>query len=82
MAKRTLQQQLIDALLKRGSVVVPSKTRKYVTLTRLTPTKEGKPTYYFVGKAGALRYGVNSTSSFAASDTFKYKLLCEVAESR
>jgi hypothetical protein len=73
MPKQTLQERYVAALEARGCRKVVAKTRKYVTLTR--NMVDGKPTYYFVGKSGAVRYGRNATDSFAASDKFKAALL-------
>ena len=46
-------------------------SRKYVTLKR----PDGD--FYFVGKAGALRFGKSVTGSMAAPDDFKKRLLEE-----
>ena len=48
-----------------------SGSRKYVTLKR----PDGD--FYFVGKAGALRFGKTVTGSMAAPDDFKKRLLEE-----
>jgi hypothetical protein len=72
MPKITLQQRLVDALVATGrGTVAESRSRKYVTLKR----PDG--TFYFVGPAGALRYGKTVTSSIAAPDDFKRRLLDE-----
>lgn len=76
MAKRTLQQQYVEALMARGCLPVPGRSSgRYITLTRDVVLQSGKQTYYFVGKSGAVRYGVNATSSMASSDKFKAMLL-------
>jgi len=67
----TQRERLIVALKGLGSEEVPSKSGKYVTLTR--PLKPG--TFYFVGRAGALRLGRTSSRSIPVSDTFKSVLL-------
>ena len=74
MPKLTLQQRLIEALIAtgRGTRVV-SRSRKYVTLKR----PDGS--FYFVGRAGALRYGKTVTASIAAPEDFKRRLLEENA---
>ena len=73
MPKRTLQQRLVDALVASGrGTPVASGSRKYVTLKR----PDGD--FYFVGKAGALRFGKTVTGSVAAPDDFKRRLLDEL----
>ena len=72
MAKRTLQQRLVDALVATGrGTPVTSRSRKYVTL------KWPDGTFFYVGKAGALRFGKTVTGSVAAPDDFKRRLLDE-----
>jgi hypothetical protein len=74
MAKLTLQQRLIDALIASGrGTPVASRSRKYVTLKR----PDGG--FYFVGKAGALRFGKTVSDSMAAPDEFKQRLLAETS---
>ena len=52
MARITLRQRLIEALIATGrGTPVESRSRKYVTLKR----PDGS--FYFVGPAGALRFG-------------------------
>jgi hypothetical protein len=74
MPKLTLQQRLIEALIAtaRGTLI-ESRSRKYVTLKR----PDGS--FYFVGPAGALRYGKTVTASIAAPEDFKRRLLEENA---
>ena len=74
MSKLTLQQRLIEALIAtaRGTRV-ESRSRKYITLKR----PDGS--FYFVGKAGALRYGKTVSASIAAPEDFKRRLLEENA---
>jgi hypothetical protein len=74
MARITLQQRLIEALIAtaRGRLI-ESRSRKYVTLKR----PDGS--FYFVGKAGALRFGKTVTTSMAAPEDFKRRLLEENA---
>ena len=72
MPKLTLQQRLVDALIATGrGTIVPRRSRKYVTLTR----PDGS--FFYVGPAGALRYGKTVTDSMAAPDDFKQRLLEE-----
>jgi hypothetical protein len=74
MPKLTLQQRLIEALIATGRGTRPqSRSRKYVTLKR----PDGS--FYFVGPAGALRFGKTVTTSVAAPEDFKRRLLEENA---
>ena len=74
MARITLQQRLIEALIATGrGTRVESRSRKYVTLKR----PDGS--FYFVGKAGALRFGKTVSASIAAPEDFKRRLLEENA---
>ena len=74
MARITLQQRLVDALVATGrGTLVESRSRKYVTLKR----PDGS--FYFVGKAGALRFGKTVTASIAVPEDFKRRLLEENA---
>jgi hypothetical protein len=74
MARNTLQQRLIEALIAtaRGTLI-ESRSRKYVTLKR----PDGS--FYFVGRAGALRFGKTVSASIAAPEDFKRRLLEENA---
>jgi hypothetical protein len=72
MSKPTLQQRLVDALVTTArGIPVESRSRKYITLKR----PDG--TFYFVGKAGALRYGKTVSNSMATPEDFKRRLLEE-----
>ncbi len=72
MPKPTLQQRLVDALVATGrGTIVPSRSRKYVTLKR--PDKS----FFYVGRNGALRFGKTVSGSIAAPDDFKRRLLEE-----
>jgi hypothetical protein len=74
MTRNTLQQRLIEALIASGrGTIVESRSRKYVTLKR----PDG--TFFYVGKAGALRFGKTVTASITAPDDFKRRLLEENA---
>jgi hypothetical protein len=74
MPKPTLQQRLVEALIAstRGTLI-ESRSRKYVTLKR----PDGS--FYFVGPAGALRFGKTVSASIAVPDDFKRRLLEENA---
>ena len=72
MPKPTLQQRLVDAIVASGrGTLIESRSRKYVTLKR----PDGS--FFYVGKAGALRFGKTVTDSMAAPDEFKQRLLAE-----
>ena len=72
MPKLTLQQRLIDALVASGrGTPIESRSRKYVTLKR----PDGS--FFYVGPAGALRFGKTVADSMAAPDEFKQRLLTE-----
>ena len=75
MPKFTQQQRLIEALIATGrGMPVESRSRKYITLKR----PDGS--FYFVGKAGALRFGKTVSASMAAPEDFKRRLLEENAQ--
>lgn len=65
----TMRARYLSALLLRGEKQVPSKSSKYLTVTR----KGGG--FYFIGRSGALRVGYNSSQSLACNDRFKRALL-------
>jgi hypothetical protein len=74
MAKFTIQQRLVDALIASGrGTPVASRSRKYVTLKR----PDGS--FFYVGKAGALRFGKTVADSMAAPEEFKQRLLDEAS---
>ena len=75
MPKLTIQQRLVDALVATGrGTVVPSRSSKYVTLKR----PDGS--FFYIGKAGALRFGKTVSDSMAAPDDFKRRLLDETQQ--
>jgi hypothetical protein len=75
MAKFTIQQSLVDALIASGrGTPVTSRSRKYVTLKR----PDGS--FFYVGPAGALRFGKTVADSMAAPDEFKQRLLAETVK--
>ena len=68
MPKPTLQQRLVDALVATGrGTIVQSRSRKHV---------DGS--FFYVGKAGALRFGKTVSGSVAAPEDFKRRLLAEI----
>ena len=69
------QQRLVNALVAPGrGTIVPGRSRKYVTLKR----PDGS--FFYVGKAGALRFGKTVTDRVAAPDDFKQRLLEEIEQ--
>jgi hypothetical protein len=75
MPKPTLQQRLVDALVATGrGTMVQNRSRKHVTLKR----PDGS--FFYVGKAGALRFGKTVSGSIAAPDDFKRRLLQETEQ--
>lgn len=74
MAK-TIQERLAAALLARGYKELDSKTRKYRTFAGTQDERK-----LFVGKSGALRVGVNSSTSTSITGHKLYKEL--LAEQR
>lgn len=76
MPRPTLQQRYVTALEARGCRRDPgARSDRYVTL--LHATKDDRR--YFVGRAGAVRYGRTVTSSMTLSDRGKAALLAEPA---
>jgi hypothetical protein len=73
VARRTLQQRLVEALMRlRGALPVPGhRSTRYVALKR----KDGG--FYYVGKAGALRIGDTVATSRPLADVAKRRLLAE-----
>ena len=71
----TIQQRLIDALLARGESRVQARTGRYVVFTAKTFGKPEK--FFFLGYAGALRFGRSATSSVPC-DKLKARLLTQV----
>jgi hypothetical protein len=70
MAK-TLREKITDSLTKMGEQQIHSKSGKYVTFTR----EAGG--FYFIGKAGALRFGQSSSKSIPVSTAFYNFLIKE-----
>src|SRR5215470_17535837 len=74
--KETLQDKLARALIGRGEREVKGRTRKYRTFTF---TKGGAPPglFYFLGRGGALRTGMNIAQSLAMLPSARTRLLAE-----
>lgn len=71
MARPTLHDRLVAALLARGERIVENaRTTRYTVLTR-----EGGGGFYFVGKAGALRIGRTVADSHPAAESVRRRFL-------
>lgn len=60
------RDQLIAALQAEGEQIVEARSAKYVCMTR-----SRGPGFYWIGKAGALRVGVNVTASIPLPELAK-----------
>lgn len=69
MAKMTLREQFAQALEAKGEKQVPGRSSRY-----LVYTKSGGD-FYYLGKAGSLRFGPNKTTSIPCSNKFKADLI-------
>ncbi len=67
----TKQELYVEALIKMGGSVVPSRTRKYIVVEG--PSNSGG--LYYVGKAGAVRKGNTVSNSISLSNNWKASLL-------
>lgn len=70
---KNLQTRFVEALTARGETNEDTKSSKWIRFTR----KESG--YYFIGKAGSLRFGPNKTHSIPCSSKFKAELLGTLA---
>ena len=77
MAKKTIQERLIEALKLQGCPEVQSRSTKYRVFMDIRTAKKGG--FLYVGKAGALRFGKTVTDSRPA-DAYKAALLGTVEE--
>ena len=69
-----LQTKFVAVLEARGFAIV--KWGKYIVMGHKGfVAKSGKPKFFYVGKSGALRVGINQASSIAMSDSFKSRQL-------
>lgn len=68
----TKQEAIIRALGLRGFIEIDSKSRKYRTLAH-----PAGGNLYFIGKAGAVRVGKNSSTSYSISHQWANKLVEE-----
>jgi len=65
---KTIREKLVEALFAQGYVEVPSRSRKYRTMTK------DHCSYLYLGSAGSLRKGRTHTESLPV-DSFKHQLL-------
>ncbi len=70
---RTQQERLVEALTNHGFRQVKTRSTTYVVMT-----KNGVA-FYFLGKAGSLRYGCKHPESFP-QERLKARLLKEVPQ--
>lgn len=69
MPKITKSQEAVNYLFEKGMFEIPSKSRKYRVFT-----KNGRPSYYLVGKAGAVRVNHSKPTidgSLSITDIYK-----------
>lgn len=69
----TLHDRFVRALQARGSTKVEAYQGRYTKMTR--PVRPG--TFYFVGSAGALRFGPSASKSIPVSESAKAELLMD-----
>jgi hypothetical protein len=69
MKTLTIHDRIVDALIARGAELVQHRTTKYTVLTR------SGATFFFVGRAGALRAGRTIRLSRPVPSAFKAELL-------
>ena len=67
---KTLQERYVAALTAKGHREV-KRTHKFIVFSC------DEFTFYYLGKAGSLRFGPTVANSMACGDQFKYKLLHE-----
>lgn len=76
MAKATIRTKLIEQLIAEGHTEVQPKRRTGSTPKYVTFDIPGQPgTFYFVGKAGALRKGRTSSGSASMEGIVRDRLV-------
>jgi len=76
MKKKSLHDQLVDALLAKGEKILSdAKTLKYTIMTRTVKNDDTGAKYFFIGKNGAFRTGKNASSSYAFLPIIRDRLL-------
>jgi hypothetical protein len=76
MARTSIHDRLVAALLQRGeTIVADARSTRYTVLTR-TLRETGDPVrFYYIGKAGALRAGRSVADSRPVGADFRARLL-------
>lgn len=77
MSGKTLHDRYVAALLARGERVI-KQTARYTVVSRtalLLSRGDCPATFYYVGRAGAVRVGPKVSETMACSDAFKARLL-------
>ena len=77
MTKLTQAEALATALTNRLHERIEMRSKKYVCFYRGLDPATGKKLYYFIGKNGALRTGLNAVSSHPMPEAARMKLLKE-----
>lgn len=75
MSKHTQHDCLIAGLQARGLGRNPTPNGRYTKLERLHPATKAPNGFWFVGPAGALRYGKNASTSLAVNEAFHASVL-------
>lgn len=68
MAKKTLQERYVEALIKLGEKEV-KRTARYIVFSKLSGG------FYYLGSSGALRHGHNRANSIPVSQSYKEELI-------
>lgn len=77
MAKKTIHDRLVEALLARGCKKIENaRTTKYTVIAQ---NDQNDTSFYFVGPSGALRIGRIASKTIPVSEKFKKNLLDGVA---
>jgi hypothetical protein len=71
----TIHDRLVAALTARGETLVPGRSTKYTVLTRTKRDTGESLGFYFVGRAGALRFGRTVTESIPVPVSIRKRLL-------
>jgi hypothetical protein len=76
MAKKTLHDRIVAALLQRGEAITEDiDTRRYTVMTRTNRDAGTRDGFFFVGRSGALRTGYTVTKSRPVSEVWRTRLL-------
>ena len=66
--KQNIQEKIVQFLKKKGSIELPSRSKKYRKLSYPKQDPNGKEIYYWVGKKGALRAGPSASNSISLTN--------------